>query len=342
MDPVTECIADHGFSAVIVAYQSGEDLRHCVRLLLAESTVAQIILVNNGSEDDADVNAVSAHPRVHVISRGLNDGFAGGAHRGAAAASSEFLLFLNPDVFVEPGCVDTLMNGLRTSRPAVLLAPRIDELNGGRAEYGFTVDWVGDLVGLSAPGKPLYLSGCALAMSRELYLRLGGFDPSFFMFCEDLDLCWRALLEGCEIRVVPEAVVRHRGGGSTPGGYVREGRIQVTAFRFGLRERNALATLIHCAPASWLLLVVPYRLLRLAVALGLAIVTRKWPLVRALSGGVKWNIRRFPQTMRRRSTIRVNRATRSKVFWDRVLHDLVAFRVLLEHGFPQLVDHSES
>ena len=327
-------------SAVIVNYNGRDDLSRCVAALLRDEPAIEIVIVDNGSHDEGLAQARIDHQRLRVISDGTNYGFAGGANRGAAAASGEFLFFLNPDVFVEPGCVSTLRGALSAAPASLICAPVIRDLSGTRVEYGFTVDWVGDLVSLKSEASPLYVSGCAFAISRQLFSRLGGFDDAYFMFCEDLDLCWRALLSGGDVRVIPDAAVKHRGGGSTPGGYVRHNRIQVTSFRLALRERNALATLAQCGPLAWLLAAIPVRLTRIFVAILWALLTGRLALARDLVEGIAWNIRRLPHTVRTRRAMRVSSTMRRRVLLSRVLHDVVALRVLVRHGLPQFVDDS--
>jgi GT2 family glycosyltransferase len=158
------------------------------------------------------------------------------------------------------------------------------------------------------------------------------------MFCEDLDLCWRALLHGGDVRVVPDARVRHRGGGSTPGGYISDGRIQVTAFRIALRERNTVATLIRCGPAGWVAVLVPLRLARIGVIALVAMLIGRLDLARALVGGLAWNVRRFPELVRQRRAMPAIPRLRRQVFRERVHRDVTSVRVLFRHGLPRFVD----
>ncbi len=290
-------------SAVIVNYNSGDDLGRCLGSVVGQGEAVEIIVVDNGSQDGSVDRARAEYPDIRVFSEGVNDGFAGGANRGAAVASANVLLFLNPDVILEPGCADALLVALNRGEGRVVCAPLLVDASRQHTEYGFTVDFLGDLVGLRKPKSPLYLSGCALATTREVFATLGGFDPQFFMFIEDVDLCWRALLHGYDIQVVPGARVRHRGGGSTVGGYVTDGRIEITAFRVALRERNTLATLVRCGPLPWVALVVPIRLLRIGVLLLVATMIGRRDLARALAAGVAWNVRRLPELIRQRRAI---------------------------------------
>ena len=324
-------------SSIIVSHNAGNDLDRCVASILGQSDVIEVIVVDNGSMDGSVDRVRRDHPEVRVVSNGLNDGYAGGANRGASAATANVLLFLNADIVLEPGCVDALLDALAAPGGAIC-APLVVASDGGLVEYGFTVDWAGDLIGLTAPGLSLYVSGCALATTRSVFTALGGFDAEYFMFCEDLDLCWRALLSGYEVRVTPEARVRHRGGASTPGGYVRDGRVEVTSFRIALRERNTLATLVRCAPAGWAALVILFRLARLIGIAIVAVISGRPRLAVELALGVTWNIRRLPRLYSERRRMNVSAQSRRRVLKERVRRDIVSWRVLLRHGLPHFVD----
>jgi GT2 family glycosyltransferase len=298
----------------------------------------EVIVVDNGSVDGSVERARSAYPFIRVVSDVANDGFAGGANRGAAVASREFLLFLNPDVILEPGCVQALLVDLTGSEGAAICSPIVVDGSTGVEEYGLTVDLAGDPAIVPLSNAPLYVSGCALATSRDTFAALGGFEGAFFMFCEDLDLCWRALLHGYNVRVVRAARARHRGGGSTPGGHVSGGRIEVTSFRIALRERNTMATLVRCGPLVWVLIIIPLRLMRIgALALAATVIGRP-QLARALVAGVAWNVRRLPELVRQRTSIPTRSETRRRVFGGRVLRDITFVRMLFRHGIPRFVD----
>lgn len=329
-------------SAIIITYNAGDDLGLCIGSLLTQGRAIEIVVVDNGSRDGSVERARADYPEIHVLSDGVNDGFAGGANRGAAAASGEVLLFLNPDVVLEPGCADALLITLdRSARPTVCAPVLVDPVR-QLVEYGFTIDYAGDLVGLTSPTPPLYLSGCALATTRRVFTELGGFDSAFFMLIEDVDFCWRALLHGFDVRVVDAARVRHRGGGSTPGGYVRSGRIEVTAFRIALRERNTLATLVRCGPIAWLALVVPLRLVRMGAMAVIAIPFGRGDLALALGRAVAWNVRRLPELVRQRRAMPATPGLRRQVLQERMLRDVNSVRVLLRHGLPRFADRPES
>ena len=337
--PLTDVRHPHT-SAIVVNHNGGEDLVRCARSVLTQSCDAEVIVVDNASQDGSAEYVQRELPDVRVVASPGNDGFAGGANRGAAAARGDILLFLNPDVELTPGCIAALTAALARGTAGVV-APAVRHTSQGTTEYGGTVDLLADPVGLTRSGRPLYVPGCALAITRRLFEALGGFDASFFMFCEDLDLCWRALLTGRDVEVLASALALHRGGGSTPGGYIRGGRVEVTAFRIALRERNTLATVLKCAPTGWLCAVVPARLLRIALLMTGSLLVGRIDLARSLAAGAAWNGRRLPVLLEQRRSVGATAGMRADVLGSRMLRQLNSVRVVRRYGLPRFVDRDQ-
>src|SRR5205823_496527 len=123
-------------SAIIVAYEAGADLALCLDALGKQGDHIEVIVVDNGSRDGSVERARVEHPGIRVVSNGTNDGFAGGANRGAAVANSGVLLFLNPDVVLEPGCADALIVALSGSAGALVCGPVVVDSTRENVEYG--------------------------------------------------------------------------------------------------------------------------------------------------------------------------------------------------------------
>jgi GT2 family glycosyltransferase len=126
--------------------------------------------------------------------------------------------------------------------------------------------------------------GAAMLVRRELLLELGGFDESFFMEWEDLDLCWRAWLRGWPTVYVPQARLRHRVGGVTTLG--------VRARRSASSHHNLLRFAFKCLPPAAAARVFAGELLRLP----------RHP--RAIAGGLRAFARELPEVVRSRRHVR--------------------------------------
>jgi hypothetical protein len=198
-------------------------------------------------------------------------------------------------------------------------------------------------VSLDGVQPPLYVSGCALFTSRHLFAQLGGFDDRYFLFVEDVELCWRALLAGYQVRTIKEASVFHEGGATMQGGYFTAGqRYRTSTLRISLRERNTVALMISCAPYYWFPVVLPALLVR-SFTFALAGLCLGQPrLARELFRGMAWNVSQLPTTFaRRRSLVRCKAGEREAC--RRFVHTPVLLSMLWRSGLPKIaVDAAQS
>jgi GT2 family glycosyltransferase len=228
-------------SVVMVVYRTGPALAESLRRVLAASDVDEFVLVDNGSasEEAAVMTAVEADARVTVLRGHGNVGFARGANLGASAAHGRVLVFLNPDAFLEDGCVAALKAALDPARPPCLVGARVLNPDGAeqrgarrgevtpmRALLSLT-RLAGKLPGLkrfeihhedeAAPDGPVPIptvSGACFAMTQADFASVGGFDEGYFLHVEDIDLCWRVRRAGGAVLFQPAARVTHLGSTS--------------------------------------------------------------------------------------------------------------------------------
>jgi hypothetical protein len=221
----------------VVSYGSAGSLRACVEPLAGQPGI-EVYVVDNASPDDA-VERVADLP-VHVIRAGRNGGFSFGCNLGAAAGSGDHVLFLNPDAVLSSADLASMVAVLEAEASVGLVGPRIlggegDLLLSQRrlprvrrtlAQALFLhrlapdATWAGeeirDPAAYDAPGEPGWLSGACLLVRRSAFEAIGGFDESFFLYCEDTDLCLRLRAAGYGIRYEPGATARHLEGSSAP------------------------------------------------------------------------------------------------------------------------------
>ena len=209
-------------SVLIIAYQSGETLGRCLAALEAQSfRDFEIILVDNASTDGAPQAALADGPGPSLIAAGTNLGFAAGNNLAAQAARGRWLALLNPDAYPQPDWLDQLVRASQ-ALPAIKSFASLQV----RADDPARLDGAGDVLtlagipyrgGYGQPVRPLPMGevfsacGAAHLIDRALFLALGGFDETFFCYCEDVDLGYRLRLIGQATVLVPEAVVAHVG-----------------------------------------------------------------------------------------------------------------------------------
>lgn len=222
-------------AAVIVSYNARDHLDVCLASLAAEG-VDPIVVVDNGSVDGSRQVAEAAGAR--WIESGGNVGYGRAANLGAgdtALSGAEYLLICNPDLEVRPGCVATLVATLVDDASVGLVGPRLDNPDGSLYPSARTfpdlVDAMGHgLFGLVAPANRFtrryrlldwdhedqatvdWVSGACFLVRRKAWDSVAGFDPSYFMYMEDVDLCWRLGRAGWRIAYQPKAEVVHTQG----------------------------------------------------------------------------------------------------------------------------------
>jgi N-acetylglucosaminyl-diphospho-decaprenol L-rhamnosyltransferase len=228
----------HDVAGVVVDYAAGVVLADCVASLLSEG-VAQVLVVENGDGSGARDVLDAAGLDVPVLTSGRNLGYGTGANRGVAACRpTRYLLVCNPDLHVHPGAVDALVQTLESHPAWAIVGPRILTPEGvpypSVRRFPSMVDGAGHAIlglvspdnrftrryrsNLSSPDEPSeadWVSGACFLVRRSAFEELGGFDEAYFMFAEDMDLCWRAHRAGWGVGHQPAASVTHVQGVST-------------------------------------------------------------------------------------------------------------------------------
>jgi GT2 family glycosyltransferase len=225
----------------------------------------ELVLCDNGSTDGSVEHVRTRHPKFRIVALDRNHGFAEGNNRGAKEATGEWVGFLNNDMEVPANWLQRLLTPLDTRPDLGCLASRIVSWDGGTIDFiGGGVNFQGHGLQLDhdAPSSPqdvarplLFACGGAMLVRRRLFLDVGGFDPAYFAFFEDVDLGWRLNLLGHDVWYEPAATVRHRHHGTAQ-------RIPPHQLRV-LSERNALYTIIKNYDDANLALVVPAALMLL-------------------------------------------------------------------------------
>lgn len=244
-------------ASVIVVIHAGVDrLNDAVASLESDAKRGiQVVVVDNGSDEDVAGAARRRFPWATVVRSDSNLGFAGGVHLGAGAADGEVLVLLNDDAAAEDGFVDAHLDALARHPGAAATAGRLvswdrrrHDFLRGRVTFDAHAFQVGQGLpigqgGPPADGEPLqFPCGGNMAVRRRDWERAGGFDPELFAYFEDVELGWRLTAMGRDVVAAPSAVARHRGSATSA---------RLGDFRRGvLFERNALRVFFACADAD--------------------------------------------------------------------------------------------
>lgn len=253
-------------TVIIPTLQADSTLDECIRSLEAQTlTDFEVIVIDNSGTGRASA-IESVRRRARVIENPANVGFGAAVNQGIRASSSEFVVTLNDDAVMHPGCLESLVRAAGTRYEIGMCAPRIQIRGEDR------LDSAGMLLCRDGSSKQrghldppsrysrfqqvLLPSGCAALYRRDLLDEVGLFDESFFLYCEDTDLGLRARWKLWECVYVPDAVVEHRyshsagRASSLKAYYVERNRLFLLVKTFPARELAA-APLVSCARYLW-------------------------------------------------------------------------------------------
>jgi N-acetylglucosaminyl-diphospho-decaprenol L-rhamnosyltransferase len=270
---------------VIVTFNSARQIGECLASLADNQRIRSVVVVDNKSTDNT-LRVVSAgFPSVRVVQTGANLGFGRAVNRGVAALpDAEYVCILNPDTTAEPRALDELASFLDAHSETALVGPQVRNSDGsvypsarsfpkpltalGHALLG--VFWTSNPISkryrTTDLHSPDWVSGTAMLARRPALDQVSGFDERYFMYVEDLDLCWRLRREGWQIGYCPAASVEHEIGGSSgdAGRRVSRGLIvehHRSAWRFARRSAEGSSKVL-----------LPFYFVALGTRLALALV----------------------------------------------------------------------
>ena len=221
---------------VVVTYSPGASLTEFLdSLQTATARPYEVVLADNGSTDGAPEAAAGG--TVRLLPTGGNLGYGRAANLGASGSTAPWLVVANPDVRWEPGSLDALLAAAARWPRAGCLGPAIRTPDGELYPSARAFPSLGRgtghaLLGWCWPGNPWtrsyreeagrpeegvtgWLSGSLMLLRAEAFASVAGFDPAYFMYCEDMDLCRRLGEAGWQNVYAPSAVVTHSGGHAT-------------------------------------------------------------------------------------------------------------------------------
>ncbi len=222
---------------IVPTYEGRHHLEELLPSLDSQTLPHEVIVVDNASTDGTQDLLRQKWPGVRTIAFAENRGFGRAVNEGVAASSSRVVVLLNNDIVCTPTFLERLVEVLDPGHAVVMAAPvlvrrgnedRIDTagiifdrtLHGFNHLYGEPVEVLtGD------PLDPLAPCGGAAAFERAAFLEVGGFDPAFFAYLEDVDLGIRCVARGWTCRLASTAVGIHAHSGTLGEGSAAKNRL---------------------------------------------------------------------------------------------------------------------
>jgi N-acetylglucosaminyl-diphospho-decaprenol L-rhamnosyltransferase len=230
-------------AVVIINYNTREQLRACLATVTKQMP-SEVIVVDNNSSDGSAEMVQSHYPSVLLRANEINVGYGTAANHAIAGCTAKYVLLLNADTLLQPGALEAFSTYLDLHPRAAVLGPRLVDPDGNLQascypfptpldtflENSTSTILLGRFIRRYVPGlRKLYLrtwphdrarivpwiKGAAVAVRRDAFEAVGGFDESFFMYFEDADLCFRLNAAGWQVHFAPVTAVVHVGGAST-------------------------------------------------------------------------------------------------------------------------------
>jgi len=294
LGPSDTCRVTGAGSVVLVAYGSSPGLLACAASVWADEPDWELVVVDNGADRD-EVDAVEQAGHATIVRPPRNLGFAGGCNAGAAVATGERIVFLNPDTIVSPGSLSALVEPLDdpgigivtgclrlNDRPEVLhAAGTVVHVSGigWSSGYGTPPPAETGIIDVPAP------CGAAMAIRADTLRDLGGFHDELFLYLEDVELGWRARMAGA--RVVC----------SLGADFYHDYDFERHAAKRYFLERNRLAFLAVCYSKRTLFLLAP---LLVATEIAMLAFAAREGWLRDKLAGWGWLVRNARGLLRRR------------------------------------------
>ena len=242
-------------SILILNYNAGKLLLECVESVFSTNySNFEVLVIDNASDDNSHKICKEKFDRIYLIENKTNFGYCEGNNVGIQKAKGEFIVILNPDTVVDSNWLNELIAAyytygegiyqpkfLTTTNHKILMSTgNMIQLFGfgfSRGKGQIDKDQFDKLEKIG------YASGTCIFTTKEIFLKIGMFDPFLFAYHDDLDLCWSGALQGINSYYVPKSIVYH-----PPEGF----SFKWSSFKYYLLERNRLyCILTHYSRATF-------------------------------------------------------------------------------------------
>ena len=236
----------------------------------------EVIVSDNGSQDDSVSLLTSAFPQVKLVRLDKNYGFAQGYNLTLEKADADYYALINSDIEATPGWLKPIIDLLEQDKLNAACQPKLLSFNnrilfeyaggaGGWLDsfgYPFARGRIFDVCEedkgqYDSTQQVFWVTGAAMVVRAKVFHEVKGFDNYFFAHQEEIDMCWRMQLAGYKLFACPSSVVYHVGGGTLPRG---------NSLKTYLNFRNNQIMLYKNLPWSQKLWKIPFRIFLDAVS----------------------------------------------------------------------------
>lgn len=349
----TSSMFNKPFVCVIVLNYNGKNhLQTCLPSLESQTYSNYSVIVCDNASVDGSADYVKINfPSITIVQNKENFGFAKGnniAMKFALEKGADYLLLLNNDTIAEKDIIDKLVTTAESDKKIGIVGPKIFDIRNRNLihEMGMRCDKFGFPAAINSEevkdkgsvSEAFYVSGCAMMIKQEVLRKIGFFDEAYFMFSEDLDLCWRAQLAGYTVVVNKAAKIYHASGGSIIGGTIRNRSYTTNLIRIFLRERNTLRTLIKNYCLGNLVRIIPFYLAILSLECFMWACLLKPGICISLLKAIVWNIKVLPDTLHHRQGIQGSRKIADEQITKKMIKGYAKLQIFRFVGIPRVLE----
>lgn len=252
---------DPRISVILVNYNGRAFIEECLDSLVKDPGAEhlEIFVVDNGSRDGSPELISKKYPKVGLIRNDENRGYARANNQAIQAAGGEYFLLLNTDTAVPPGVLFELLEALKSDPNAGAVGPLLYFDEGKfQVSFGKKVDFIHEILQksiltffyknrLKSMRRNLYvgwLSGACMLVEKKALKDVGYFDDSFFLYFEDIDLCYRLRKKKYKLIFTPSVKVYHKGGGSSAANSLKNRFFYRQSQLYFYRKHNSKMSLL--------------------------------------------------------------------------------------------------
>ncbi len=343
--------SQNGLVSVIIPVYNGEsNLEELIDSLINQTyKKIEIITVDNNSTDNSIELLESLNNQktpLRIILNEKNEGYCGGCNRGINEAGGEFLLFLSQDRIMNNDWIEKTVIEINKDEKISCVIGKVVREGASSPEYGHSYDVYGTVLINGSPNESrLFFGGGTVLIRKEVLDKIGGFDPEFFIYQEDVDICWRIRLLGDQIKIVENAVCQNKGGGISDTFHDSKGYqikfdselINMPLYKFYYSQKNRIRTMLknYSAKNIWKRIPISITMIFLR-GIFMSIKNKNISYFTAVYRGFFWNIMYFSNTMKFRKKIQKSRVIDDKEIEKHMISnsiELQAMKIIIKQFF---------
>ena len=310
-----------GLVSVIIPIYNGE--KHVDELIKSITNQTykniEIITVDNNSTDNSmkKLNIINQKIPLIIFSNQKNEGYCGGCNKGIEIAKGEYFLFLSQDRLMNNDWVEKTVTKIKQDEKIGCVIGRVNRNDASSPEYGHSYDIYGAVLINGNPNESkLFFGGGTILIKEKIIREIGGFDPKFFIYQEDVDICWRIRLAGYKIKIEENAICQNIGGGISDTFYNSEKikikfddeLIRMPTYKFYYSQKNRIRTLLKNYSTVNVWKRIPVALMMILLrSIYMSIKNKNSTYFFYAIRGFFWNITNLKNTINARKIIQKNR-----------------------------------